>query len=122
MQEAHPSHAIIIRDVRDVRDVGSGLNFKRVGLLNLLGQVHAGTVAAIVARHRDRLCRFGIELLEWLFAKSDTKLVVHGEFEENGAADAAGTSSDTRICGERSDRGELSDDILAIIGLLYCTQ
>ena len=58
------------------QDVGSGLNWKRPGLLAILDLVHKGLVAEIVVTYKDRLCRFGSELLEWIFKKNNVKLVV----------------------------------------------
>ena len=60
----------------DISDIGSGLNFKRPGLLRLLGLVKAGSVSEVVVASRDRLARFGFELIEWLCAEFSTKLVI----------------------------------------------
>lgn len=51
LQSEFPNHKII-------DDVGSGLNFKRRGLLNLLQMVIRGSVEEIVISSKDRLCRF----------------------------------------------------------------
>ncbi len=59
-----------------VQDIGSGLNFKRPGLLQVLGRVKSGGVSTIVVASRDRLARFGFELIEWLCTEFGTKLVV----------------------------------------------
>jgi len=48
-----------------VGEVGGGLNFKRPKFLALLERVRAGDVGTIVVAHRDRLCRFGFEFVEW---------------------------------------------------------
>ena len=53
-------------DPKVFQDVGSGLNFKRRGLRALLERCLEGDVRSIAVAHRDRLCRFGYELLEWL--------------------------------------------------------
>ena len=90
LQRAYPAHELVI-------DVGSGLNFKRKGLLSILERVLRGVVQEVVVMHKDRLCRFGSELLEFVFARSGTKFVVHSS--SNGA------ETDTR---------ELADDLLAI--------
>eukprot|EP00966_Prymnesium_polylepis_P260674 6021180-Prymnesium_polylepis.3 len=52
--------------VEVVQDVGSGLNFKRRGLRSLLARCLDGGVRSVTVASRDRLCRFGFELLEWL--------------------------------------------------------
>lgn len=63
-------------DYEVVTDVGSGLNFKRKGFRRVLESVLSNSVSEIVVAHRDRLCRFGFELVQWICDKSDTKLVV----------------------------------------------
>lgn len=60
----------------DVSDIGSGLNFKRPGLLQVLGRVKQGEVSSIVVASRDRLARFGFELIEWMCTEFGTKIVV----------------------------------------------
>ena len=69
MQEEYPNHEII-------KDVGSGINFKRKGLISLLEQVHRGVVEEIVVAHKDRLCRFGFELFEKFCEINGTTVVV----------------------------------------------
>lgn len=60
----------------EVADVGSGINFKRPGLLRLLGRVKEGNVSAVVVASKDRLARFGFDLIEWLCKEYGTELVV----------------------------------------------
>ncbi len=74
LQQAYPHHQII-------KDIASGLNWKRPGLLSLLERVSSGAVEEIVVAYRDRLCRFGLELLEWIFSKYEVRLVVHNQVE-----------------------------------------
>ena len=57
--ETHPNHEII-------SDIGSGLNFKRKGLLRMVESIMQGDVEEVVVSHRDRLCRFAFELVEWI--------------------------------------------------------
>jgi putative resolvase len=90
LQEAYPNHEVI-------SDVGSGLNFKRKGLSALLERVLAGLVKEVVVMHKDRLCRFGSELMELIFKQTGTKFVVH-------------CASD----GAEEDTRELADDLLAV--------
>jgi len=61
---------------RVVTDVGSGVNFKRKGLLALLDAAIAGLVGEIVVAHRDRLARIGYGLLEHIFLRSGSVLTV----------------------------------------------
>jgi len=74
LQNEYPDHEL-------VQDVGSGLNFRRKGLQTLLERVIKGLVSEIVVTYTDRLCRYGLELQEFLFEKFGTKLVVHGQTE-----------------------------------------
>ena len=64
-----PDHTI-------VKDIGSGLNYKRKGLLSLFKDAIEGNLSEVVVAHRDRLYRFGIELIEWLFQQYKVKLVI----------------------------------------------
>ena len=62
---------------RIVQDIGSGLNFKRKGLQTILDIAIAGDLSEVVVTHRDRLCRFGFELIEGIITKhSNGKIVV----------------------------------------------
>jgi putative resolvase len=63
-------------DYEIVRDVGSGLNFKRKGLQAILDSAEKGDVEEIVVTHPDRLCRFGFELIERIVQKYNGKIVV----------------------------------------------
>jgi putative resolvase len=63
MLDQYPGHTV-------VSDVGSGLNFKRKGLLSLLEQSKRGHVQEIVVASKDRLCRFGFDLLAWTVSSS----------------------------------------------------
>lgn len=59
-----------------IRDIGSGLNYNRKGFSSLLSQVENGCVTTIVVTYKDRLCRFGFELVERICRAHDTKLMV----------------------------------------------
>ncbi len=48
-----------------ISDIGSGLNFKRKKFLKLMEQVAAHEIKKIVVAHKDRLCRFGFDFVEW---------------------------------------------------------
>ena len=62
-------------DAEVVSDVGSGLNFKRRGLLAILERVHQGDKLRVVVAYRDRLARFGTELIETLLERNGGELV-----------------------------------------------
>ena len=63
-------------DAEVVTDVGSGLNFKRRGLLSLLDRLHRGEKLTLVVAYRDRLARIGSELIERLIEQNGGELVV----------------------------------------------
>lgn len=69
LQEKYPEGKVI-------SDVGSGLNYNRRGLQRLLKRTASGTVGQVVVTYSDRLCRYGIELLETLFERDNVGLVV----------------------------------------------
>jgi len=59
-----------------ITDIGSGLNFKRKGLQALLDRVLTNTCKLIVVAHKDRLCRFGFDLISWLCARQQAEILV----------------------------------------------
>lgn len=63
-----------------VKEVGSGLNGRRPGLLSLLSDP---ATRCIVVEHRDRLVRFGFEYLEALMQGSGRRVIVVDEAEMN---------------------------------------
>jgi len=65
----YPDHEII-------KDIGSGLNFKRKGFNSILDSAIEGNIKEIVVTHKDRLCRFGFELFETVLEKSNGRIVV----------------------------------------------
>jgi predicted site-specific integrase-resolvase len=62
-----------------VKDIGSGLNFKRKGLKTILERAMSGTNITLVVAHRDRLARFGIDLIRQVIEQNGGKLVVFDE-------------------------------------------
>ncbi|MBD2554068.1 IS607 family transposase [Limnothrix sp. FACHB-708] len=69
MRDRYPEAEII-------QDIGSGLNFKRKGLQSLLVRLMRGDQLQIVVACRDRLCRFGFELFEFMVQQNGGELVV----------------------------------------------
>lgn len=49
-----------------ITDLGSGINFKKKGLINLIERIISGELSEIVITHKDRLLRFGFELIHKL--------------------------------------------------------
>jgi len=59
-----------------IQDVGSGLNFKRKGLRSILERALRGAKLTVVAAHRDRLARFGFELIEFVIKQAGGEVMV----------------------------------------------
>lgn len=89
MREQFPKAKII-------QDVGSGLNFKRKGLQSILDMLLQGDTITLIVAHRDRLCRFGFELIEYLVTKNGGEIVVLNK-------------------AENSPEAELTEDLLSIL-------
>jgi predicted site-specific integrase-resolvase len=69
MQSLYPGAEII-------KDVGSGLNFKRKGLLSLLDRLLRGDKFILVVTCRDRLARFGFELVQYMVEQNGGQILV----------------------------------------------
>ena len=69
LQEQYPDSVLI-------KDVASGINFKRHGLVKLLDKIYNNEVERVVVTYKDRLSRFGLELFEWIFEKHNVKFMV----------------------------------------------
>ena len=59
-----------------IKEIGSGLNFKRKKLLQLLSQILKGEVQRVIVAHKDRLARFGFDLFNWMCQQLDCELIV----------------------------------------------
>ena len=109
MRERYP-------DAEIVRDVGSGLNFRRKGLLAILERLHQGDKLRIVVAYRDRLARFGTELIETLLERNGGELVVLNQRdlspEEELTADLLVilTVFGARVSGLRRYHKEIKED------------
>lgn len=88
-----------------VAEIGSGLNGKRKKLLRVLRDPK---VSRIVVEHRDRMSRFGFEMLEAALAAAGTRVVVveKGEVTDDLMRDLLEilTSACGRLYGRRSAR------------------
>lgn len=59
-----------------VTEIGSGLNFRRRKLNAILERIIDGNIQCLVVAHKDRLARFGFDLIEWFCEKFGCKIVV----------------------------------------------
>jgi predicted site-specific integrase-resolvase len=69
LKDKFPNHDII-------QDVGSGLNYKRKGLKTILDRAIKGTIGQIVVTYKDRLCRFGFDIVEHIVNSSGGEILV----------------------------------------------
>ena len=66
----YPHHEVI-------RDIGSGLNFKRKGFRSILEQLFEGAIEEVVISSSDRFSRFGTrEFFGWLFEHFGATLTI----------------------------------------------
>ena len=88
-------------DAEIVTDIAGGLNWKRPGLRSILERLHRGDKLELVVAHRDRLARFGFELIEWLVQQNGGAVVVLNQ-------------------SHASPESELTEDLLAILHTFSC--
>ena len=96
LESKFPDHTII-------KDIGSGINWKRSGLQTILELAMSKQLEEVVVAHRDRLCRFAFELIKWILEENGVKLMV----------------LDNK---EHSSEQELAEDLLSIIHVFSCKQ
>ena len=82
-----------------IEDVKSGMSFgERNGFVKLLKKVTNYEVQNVIIEHKDRLVRFGFELVKLLFEKYGTNIIIISDDETN-----------------KTYEQELTDDLLSII-------
>ena len=94
MRERYP-------DAEIVKDVGSGINFERKGLRSILERAMRGAVVTLVVAYRDRIARFGSQIIEFVLQQSGGQLVVPSEVS-------------------LSPEQELTTDLLTILHVFSC--
>lgn len=66
-----------------ISDVGSGLNYHKQGLRQLISRICTGEVGRLVISHRDRLLRFGSELVFAVAEHFGCEVVIVNPSEES---------------------------------------
>jgi predicted site-specific integrase-resolvase len=61
---------------RIISDLGSGLNYQKKGFVQLLGLLLAGRVKTLVLAYKDRLLRFGSEIVFRICRAMGTQVVI----------------------------------------------
>lgn len=59
-----------------ITDIGSSFNYSKNGLTKLLERIHNGEVSKVVVLYKDRLVRFGFELLETVCKLNDCEIEI----------------------------------------------
>lgn len=96
-----------------ISDLGSGMNYHKKGLKRLLEEILDGEVGRLVITHKDRLLRFGAELIFAICEAKEVEVVIinKGEdltFEEDLAKDVLEiiTVFSARLYGSRSKKNK----------------
>lgn len=97
LQSKYPNYQLIT-------DIGSGINWKRKGLLSILELAMSGHIGELLVAHKDRLARFGYELIEFIIKSSGGKITILDETEH------------------KSNEQELAEDLLSIVHVYSCRQ
>jgi predicted site-specific integrase-resolvase len=70
LKDTYPNHELI-------KDIGSELNMNRKGLRRIIDYAIIGDIEEIVVVYKDRLTRYGYELIEYLIKKySNGKIII----------------------------------------------
>lgn len=111
-----------------IADLGSGMNYHKKGLKRLLDDVVDGRIGRLVITHKDRLLRFGAELVFAICEAKNVEVVIlnQGEdttFEEDLAKDVLEiiTVFSARLYGARSRKNQkLLDGVRQAVEASQC--
>ena len=84
-----------------ISDIGSGINYKKKGLQELIKRISQNQVEKVVVLYKDRLLRFGFELVEYIASLYNCEI----EIIDNT---------------EKSEQQELVEDLVQIITVFSC--
>lgn len=66
-----------------ITDIGSGINYTKLGLKTLIQKINRKEVDLIVVLYKDRLLRFGFELVEYFAELNNVKIEVLDKIDKN---------------------------------------
>ena len=84
-----------------ITDIGSGINYNKPGLKKLIEKINKKEVDLIIVLYKDRLLRFGFELVEYFAQLNNVKIEILDKTDKN-------------------QDEELVEDLLQIITLFSC--
>ena len=84
-----------------IEDIGSGIDFKKRGLLELIKEITEHKVNKVVVLYKDRLVRFGFDLIEYLASLYDCEIEVIDNTK-------------------KTEQQELVEDLVQIITVFSC--
>ena len=70
-------------DYEIITDIGSGINYTKLGLKKLIEKINKKEVDLIVVLYKDRLLRFGFELVEYFAELNNVKIEVLDKIDKN---------------------------------------
>ena len=107
-----------IENVEIIEDIGSGINYKKRGLKKLIKKITLGEIGRIVISFKDRLLRFGLEILEQICILKEVELLILNTKAEKGyeyelAEDVLSilTVYSAKIYGKRSHQNRAKNKI-----------
>lgn len=84
-----------------ITDIGSGINYQKKGLRQLIEKITKGEVCKIVVLYKDRLLRFGFELIEYIASLYDCQIEVINSID-------------------KTEQQELVEDLVQIVTVFSC--
>lgn len=88
-------------DYEIITDIGSGINYNKPGLKKLIEKINKKEVDLIVVLYKDRLLRFGFELVEYFASLNNVKIEVLDKID-------------------KSQDQELVEDLVQIVTVFSC--
>lgn len=84
-----------------ITDIGSGINYNKPGLKKLIEKINKKQVDVIIVLYKDRLLRFGFELVEYFAALNNVRIEVLDKID-------------------KTEEQELVEDLVQIVTVFSC--
>ena len=73
-----------------ISDIGSGINYKKKGLQELIRRISQNQVEKVVVLYKDRLLRFGFELIEYIASLYNCEIEIIDNTEKSEQQELVG--------------------------------